>query len=193
MSVPMRCTCGAVRGELDRRAVYARVVCYCRDCRAFARALCRPDVLDAAGGTDIITMRPAGLRLLEGRDRVACLSLSPKGPLRWHTACCNTPVGNTARNPAFPYVGVPVSGLQAVGVDVASAFGRRPMVVHAASATSRVRRTPLRTAAGVARIACGILLAKHSSRRATPFFEDGRPLAEPRVLTRQERDEFSRD
>lgn len=193
MSVPIRCACGAVRGELDPRAAYARVVCYCRDCRAFARALGRPDVLDAAGGTDIITMRPSGLRLLEGGDRVACLSLSPKGPLRWHTACCNTPIGNTARNPAFPYVGVPVTGLRAAGVDVERVFGSRPMVVHAGSATSQVRRTPLRTGTGVARIACGVLMAKLAGGRTHPFFKDGRPLAGPRVLTREERAAASRD
>ena len=193
MSVPVRCTCGAVRGELDPRAAYARVVCYCRDCRAFARALGRPDMLDAAGGTDIITMRPAGLRLLEGRDQVACLSLSPKGPLRWYTACCSTAIGNTARNPAFPYVGVPAHGLAAAGVDVASAFGTRPMVVHARSATAPVQRTPVRAGVGVARIACGVLAAKLSRQRAHPFFEGGRPIAEPRVLSRQERDAATRD
>lgn len=193
MSVPMCCTCGAVRGELDPGAVYARVVCYCRDCRAFARALGRPEVLDAAGGTDIITMRPAGLRLLEGRDQVACLSLSPKGPLRWHTACCNTPIGNTARKPAFPYVGIPVAGLRAAEVDVERVFGSRPMVVNAGSATSQVRRTPLRTGIGVARIACGVLMAKLAGGRAHPFFKDGHPLAEPRVLTREERAAASRD
>lgn len=193
MSVPIGCTCGAVRGELDPRAVYARVVCYCRDCRAFARALGRPDMLDAAGGTDIITMRPAGLRLLEGRDQVACLSLSPKGPLRWYTACCNTPIGNTARNPAFPYLGIPVPGLGMAGVDVGSVFGTRPMVVHARSATAPVRRTPARTAAGLSRIACGVLAAKLSRQRVHPFFEGGRPLAEPRVLTRQERDAATLD
>ena len=193
MNVPMRCTCGAVRGELDPRAVYARVICYCRDCRAFARALDRPDVLDTAGGTDIITMRPAGLRLLQGRDQVACLSLSPKGPLRWHTACCNTPIGNTARNPAFPYVGVPTAGLRAAGVDTASVFGSRPMVMHAGSATTRVPRTPIRTGAGIARIGCGVLVAKLSRQRAHPFFEHGRPLAEPRILTLQERDAATGD
>src|SRR5690606_34164535 len=123
MSVPLCCTCGAVRGELDRRAVYARVVCYCRDCRAFARVLARLDILDDAGGTDIVTMRPAGLRFPQGRDQLACLSLGPKGPLRWYAACCGTPVGNTSRNPAFPYVGVPVAGFHAAGVDVESVFG----------------------------------------------------------------------
>jgi hypothetical protein len=193
MSVPIGCTCGAVRGELDPGAVYAPVVCYCRDCRAFARVLGRPDILDAAGGTDIVTMRPSGLRLLKGRDRVACLSLSPNGPLRWHTACCNTPIGNTARNPAVPYVGIPVAGLGVGEVDIERVFGSRPMVVHAGSATSQVRRTPLRTGIGVARIACGVLMAKLASGRAHPFFKDGHPLAEPRVLTLEERTAASRD
>jgi hypothetical protein len=67
------------------------------------------------------------------------------------------------------------------------------MVVHAASATAPVRRTPVRTAAGVARIACGVLMAKLAGGRTHPFFEDGHPLATPRVLTREERAAASRD
>ena len=33
--------------------------------------------------------------------------LTPKGLYRWHTKCCNTPVGNTL-GPAVPFVGIPV-------------------------------------------------------------------------------------
>ena len=31
--------------------------------------------------------------------------LTPKGLFRWHTTCCNTPVGNTLR-PSVPFVGI---------------------------------------------------------------------------------------
>ena len=37
----------------------------------------------------------------QGKDRLACMSLSDKGMLRWYTTCCNTPIGNTMRNSRF--------------------------------------------------------------------------------------------
>lgn len=82
-----------------------RVICYCGDCQAFARFLERPDVLDSAGGTDILQMPPARVKLLAGREALRCLRLSEKGLFRWYTDCCRTPVGNTA-GPRVPLIGV---------------------------------------------------------------------------------------
>jgi hypothetical protein len=81
-----------------------RFVCYCRDCQAFSRFLGRPDVLDAAGGTDIFQMPTGRLKLTTGTDAVRCLRFSDK-VFRWYTECCRTPIGNTA-GPRFPVVGV---------------------------------------------------------------------------------------
>jgi len=81
-----------------------RFVCYCRDCQAFSRFLGRPDVLDAAGGTDIFQMPTGRLKLTAGTDAVRCLRFSDK-VFRWYTECCRTPIGNTA-GPRFPVVGV---------------------------------------------------------------------------------------
>jgi hypothetical protein len=51
--LPLRCRCGSVRGIASEfaRASGFRLVCYCKDCQAFARFLDRADVLDAAGGS----------------------------------------------------------------------------------------------------------------------------------------------
>jgi len=45
-----------VRGVAREVAPHSsfRFVCYCTNCQAFARFLERPDVLDDAGGTDIV-------------------------------------------------------------------------------------------------------------------------------------------
>ena len=191
MAVPFQCACGSVRGEVEPRAAYGRVTCYCRDCQAFARTLGRAgDVLDEHGGTDIVAMQPAGLRFTEGEDHVVCLSLSPKGTLRWHSACCDMPIANTGRNPKLPYVGLLAAGISAAGADVDASFGRRRMVVNAGSAVGEVQSTRLRTALGVARVIAGVLAAKlRGGHRGNPFFApDGtRPRAEPRILTREER------
>ena len=45
--------------------------------------------------------------MLEGLAAgVALLRLSPRGLFRWHTSCCNTPIGNTATGPGMAFVGL---------------------------------------------------------------------------------------
>jgi len=104
--LPLRCQCSRVRGVASEVAPYAgfRFVCYCQDCQAFARFLERPDVLDAAGGTEIFQMPTGRVKLTAGVDAVRCLRFSNK-VFRWYTDCCRTPIGNTA-GPRFPVVGL---------------------------------------------------------------------------------------
>ncbi|QCO67576.1 hypothetical protein E5843_06960 [Luteimonas yindakuii] len=185
MTIPFQCTCGQLRGEIDPRAVYVRAVCYCLDCQAYAHVLGREDVLDGQGGSDIIAMQPGGLRFTAGTDRLACLSLSPKGPLRWHSACCNMPIANTARTPALPYAGVLVACLATSAQALDAAFGPARTALNTDSAAGRVAATPVRTAAGIARIILGVVRAKLGRTRESPFFESRR--SQPRVLTLQER------
>jgi len=106
VDLPLRCRCGHVRGVASGIAPSAglRFICYCGDCQAFARFLARPDVLDAAGGTDIFQMPIGRLKFTAGTDAVRCLHLSEK-VFRWYTDCCRTPIGNTA-GPRFPVVGL---------------------------------------------------------------------------------------
>jgi len=125
--LPLRCRCGHVRGiarEVSRSNGF-RLVCYCKDCQAFARFLAHvpekwspvfrkghapiqiPDVLDAAGGTDIFQMPPGRLALTAGADALRCLRLHAGSKvLRWYTACCKTPIANTAASGRFPIVGL---------------------------------------------------------------------------------------
>ncbi len=107
LELPLRCRCGHMRGVASNISPLSgfRFVCYCTDCQAFARFLGRPDVLDPAGGTDIFQMPSARLTLTAGTDALGCVSFSSR-VLRWYTACCQTPIANTARVPSFPVVGV---------------------------------------------------------------------------------------
>jgi hypothetical protein len=93
----LRCRCGHVRGVANNVAPHAgfRFVCYCQDCQAFARFLDRPDVLDAAGGTDVFHMPMGRVKLTAGTDAVRCLQFSSR-VFRWYADCCRTPIGNTA-------------------------------------------------------------------------------------------------
>ena len=103
----LRCRCGEVVGvvtDASQRTVN-RVVCYCDDCQAFAHQLGRADLLNAKGGSDIVQVAPASLTFVKGQDCIAGVRLTPKGLFRYHTTCCNTPVGNTL-SPAIPFVGI---------------------------------------------------------------------------------------
>ena len=190
MAIAFHCRCGALRGEIEPRAVYVRATCYCRDCQAFARALGHEEVLDAQGGTDIVAMLPAGVRFTGGLDRLACLSLGPKGLLRWYASCCDTPIANTPRAPNLAYAGVLRHCLESNPDALDAAVGPSHIALNVKSARGAVRPTPLRTFMGVLRIMRGVLGARLRDRhRDNPFFmaDSPRPVVEPRVLTLAER------
>jgi hypothetical protein len=104
LDLMLSCRCGHVRGVAQATAPSTgfRFICYCADCQAFARLLERPDVLDAAGGTDIFQMPAGRVKLIAGADAVRCLAFSRK-VLRWYADCCHTPLGNSG-GPRFPVV-----------------------------------------------------------------------------------------
>lgn len=189
MPLPLKCRCGAVRGEMQPARAYVRATCYCKDCRAYARFLERADVLDAAGGTDVVPTAPAAVRLTSGIEHVACMSLSPKGTLRWYAGCCRTPLGNTSRNAGLPYLGLVTACLDATPQQLGAAFGPAGRcVLNTGSATPPVRATPLAFAWGGMGIMAGILSARLRGERASPFLDgDGRWLREPEVISREQR------
>jgi hypothetical protein len=193
--LPLRCACGGVRGEVTgfSPARSSRVLCYCRDCRAFARFVGTPGVLDSAGGTEVVFVAPAQLRFTAGDDRLRCVRLSNKGMHRWYTECCRTPVANTG--PRMPFVGLIHSF-----VDVPREGGARDEMLGAALCHSQPRSAagplppdapPKVNLAHVARIAS--VLAGWWMRgitRPSPFFDarSKAPRAAPRVLEPSERE-----
>ena len=119
-----RCRCGEVAAVVSKASPQTvnRVVCYCDDCQAFAQQLGRADLLDAQGGSDIVQVAPASLTFVKGQDRIAGLRLTPKGLFRYHTTCCNTPVGNTL-SPAIPFVGIVAQAFDSDGQRADQVFG----------------------------------------------------------------------
>jgi hypothetical protein len=191
---PLCCRCGHVRGVAKEIAPYAgfRFICYCQDCRAFARFLDRPDVLDTAGGTDILHLPTGRVELTAGADAVRCLRFSSK-VFRWYTDCCRTPVGNTA-GPRFPIVGLIHSFMDH------SPDGRSRDEVLGAALCRIFERSavgPLPPNAP-APPSFGLLALRGSKLlgwwlpglgRPNPFFDDqtNAPLSVPRVFTPDER------
>jgi hypothetical protein len=102
-----QCRCGTLQGELAAPARGIRGVCYCHDCRTYAHLLGQPEsVLDAWGGTDVVATQSAYVRFTAGASSLACVSLSPRGLLRWYARCCDTPIANTPRDWKLPYAGL---------------------------------------------------------------------------------------
>ncbi len=194
-SASFACTCGQVRGTIADPSPGAvnRVICYCVDCQTFARALGRPELLDAKGGSDIIQLAPATMTILQGHAQVACLRLSPKGLNRFHATCCGTPLGNTV-GPRLPFIGVARQAFEVGGQDLDALFGPVIGAVHGEGAVGGpppgASGIPLRLLFGV----LGKLLRWRLTGKGWPhpFFNrgSGEPAFPVTILSRERRNEL---
>lgn len=196
--LPLRCTCGALRGvahDVGRRQGN-RLVCYCRDCQAFAWLLERADeLLDAHGGTEVVQVAPARVRFTQGREQLACVRLSANGLLRWYTSCCNTPIANTMVNPKFPFVGLlsscwdPELDAPARDALLGSLRARVNGPGHADKngTMAVINKAPIGTIVHSIRVIGRAWL--RGEHHPTPFFDlvAGTPSVTPRVLDEAER------
>jgi hypothetical protein len=191
LDLPLRCRCGHLRGvarEVSPSTGF-RFACYCTDCRAFARFLERPDVLDAAGGTDIFQMAAGRVKLTAGTAAVRCLSFSSK-VLRWYADCCRTPIANTAASPRFPVIALIHSFMsgEAGGRSRDEVLGPALCRIYERSAKGPLpANAPPPSLGAFARRAARVLnWWVRGLGRPNPFFEHrtGAPLSAPRVLAR---------
>lgn len=191
MEHPIRCACGVVRGTISVARPIGRAICYCRDCQTYAHALGGARaILDADGGSDVAPTVQHAIRITQGHDAIACLSLTDNGLLRWHSRCCNTPLGNTGRNPRLAYIGLLHTCLERSAGNLDAVFGPASVHVNTQWATRKIATRPLATMAFIARLAPQILKARISGNyKRSPFFdENGRPVVSVRVLARAELD-----
>ncbi len=188
--IELSCSCGKVRGVVSSAKAsagnYCR--CYCRYCQAFARHLGQADtVLDGHGGTDILQLAPSGLTITGGREHIACLQLTERGPLRWYAACCRSLLANTAGSAKLPFLGLIVATLQKTTppAELDAVFGPVRYRIFASAATGD--RSTLDAANGVPLgmlvNAVGRLIVNRlrGEQRRSPFFDAGTlaPLAKP--------------
>jgi hypothetical protein len=175
-----QCQCGTLKGEITQPDKGVRAVCYCRDCQTYAELLGHPQrVLDPLGGTDVVATQARYIRLTSGTEALACLSLSPKGLLRWYAQCCSTPIANTPRNWKLPYVGLVHTCLGRPD-PIERSFPKVQMHVNTKNAKAPPPRVP--TLSGIAGFA-GLLMRLTKERvaggyKVTPFFDpEGLPAA----------------
>jgi hypothetical protein len=191
MNFPLRCACGQVSGHIEQPQRAGRAICYCRDCQAFARFLGRPEqTLDAQDGTDIVATVPRFVHFTTGLQQLQCLSLSPRGLLRWYAGCCRTPIGNTPRDPKMSYVGLVHDCLSGPAADKDAAFGPPRLALNTQSARGHVAATPLPMLLAMLKILRNVVSTRLSGRyKDNPFFKPGpaEPIVPPEVLSAEQR------
>ena len=109
-TLTLRCRCGAIEGTLRTERPINRIVCYCDSCRAFSNF--GGARIDASGGSDLYQTTAAQLTLTKGRDHLAALRMTPRGPYRWHCKECRTPLANTLASSALPFATIIVDALR---------------------------------------------------------------------------------
>lgn len=189
--LPIRCRCGALRGAargVSARTGY-RVVCYCDNCQAFANYLDTNGFLvDAHGGTDIFQMSPAHLNISQGLDRLTCVRMTTKGPLRWYTDCCKTPIGNTPPTRQAPFIGLFHCCIDAKDRSLDELLG--PVTIRIMGRYAKGDRAALNAHDGFALSHFAGIVWKllkwriRGDHKRSPFFDaqTGRPLVAPRMI-----------
>lgn len=191
MNYSLRCHCGIVQADVDTARHAGRAVCYCPDCQAYARFLGRHDTLiDDKGGTEIIATLPRQVRFTAGAEKLACMSLSDTGLLRWYAACCRTAIGNTPRDPKISYLGLVRACLPGSEAQFTEAFGPRRIALNTKSAHGKVAATPVAMFFAVLRIMRNVIGSRIGGKyRRNPFFKPGssEPVVAPTNLTADQR------
>lgn len=173
-----------------------RYVCHCDDCQAFACFTgIAASVLDEHGGTDVYQLPASRLRVVEGREHLACVQVTPRPLLRWHCSRCRSPVANTYHRSQLSFVSLPLCSVSTMERD--ALLG--PPSGHAWTRSgqgdlSGVRQVNL--PAMLWRIASRIVSAwLTGDHRCNPLFDPatGKPIVVPRRLTLDERARLDRE
>ena len=181
--VTFACECGTVRGTVDPARPINRLVCYCTDCRAFARH-CGDSALDASGGLDLYQTTLGKVRLERGREALNALKVTERGPVRWYCGACRTALAVTLPTPGLPFATLVAAALRDDGGALEPVRGS----VYASSAPAPPLYPPTSVAGVVARFARAMAGARwRGEHRHSPFHENGRPVAPPRVMAAGER------
>lgn len=180
------CSCGAMCGHITPEGLRLgiHVVCYCHDCRAAQLFFGQPD--PAPGPVEILQLAPGEVAFDTGAEHLAAMQLSPKGMLRWYAKCCDAPLATTPRTPGFPFAGFIVKR-----IDDPSPLGPIKTRGFIPQPNGKQKHE------GILPAALGLLRRAAVSRlsgswKNSPFFdhETGKPVATPRVLTKEMRSSY---
>ncbi|WP_306518553.1 DUF6151 family protein [Rheinheimera sp.] len=185
----LQCKCGVVRGHINTKGLHNRLICYCTDCRAYARFLTKAaahaqTILDTSGGTEIIQVAQSALHFSSGQEQLAALKLTEKGMVRWYCQCCLTPIGNILASPTGAFIGLVHSCLQRAELD--ADFGNEVALLNTNTALGFIKQRGL---VGVLFRFLLLLIGERLSGRyrQSPLFDAAGLLrVSPRILTEAE-------
>ncbi len=176
------CACGSVEGvlSLDGAKAGTHVECYCADCRANELLHAQPD--PAPGAVRLLQVSPDAITVTKGREHLRPIRLTPRGILRWHASCCNTPIANSLPNPKLPFAGVRTANFADptyFGKIRVKAFMPQP------GKPPRTQGAVMMVIAMFKRMGTSLL---SGAWRKTPFFDTdtGKPIAEVKLLSKEE-------
>jgi uncharacterized protein DUF6151 len=185
----MQCRCGTIKGSVSDPHSANHVVCYCKDCQAFAHFLGKShETLDERAGSEIMQTLPRNVVFSQGADALRCMRLTGKGLLRWYAGCCNTPIGNTPDNSKISFVGLVHTCLETPDRPLQDSFGPIRVWINIKGA----RGNPKPKTVGIGRTILWAITTIVNARisgsyKHTPFFLDnGTPVVSPRVLSSAE-------
>lgn len=190
-AMEIQCECGKFRAELTRfpKDSPGRLRCYCDDCQAYLHYLKRTDLLDTNGGTEVVPIYPSDFKILQGKEKLKCVRLGPKGMFRYSASCCNTPIANT--DPKRPWVGIhrrmftakDPAQLDSICKDVrASIMGKFAHGTPPAGTPETFNFRGMRIVMPF--LIKGMALGRNNP---SPFFENQLSVVRPYTLTKEER------
>lgn len=187
--IEIRCSCGSMQIELAGATARSgtHAMCFCVDCQAFARALGKPEILDAQGGTCLYQSQPHRVVIKQGADQLAVLQLKKKGLYRWYAKCCDTPLCNTLGTPKMAFASFLTANMTQGADQIGPIlFCNKP---DQALGPVDIKSGPMWKF--ILRAMRAMFAERLSGRwKKTPFFDmaTGRSVTRPRVLSEEERE-----
>ena len=199
IEIPLKCECEKVQGNLTLRPRDGNhFVCHCDDCQAFARFLKKEDqVLTKNLGTELFQVTPDKVTITNGKDRIACMRLGPKGLFRWYAKCCNSPIGNTIAA-KVPFIGIIDSFMDfsSMSITKEEAIGEVEGYVMCKYAVGELpnnscEKYSLRSGIAMIKLIAGGFIFKRYSPNQLFNLQTGRPIVEAEDISKQERQALS--
>ncbi len=195
IKLPLSCSCGQVKGTLEPKGIH--VVCFCKDCQAFAHFLGTEEMtLCQNGGTEIYQVHPCQLKIEKGQENLSSMKLGPRGALRWYTSCCKTPVANTM-NAQIAFNGIIHSFMdfKNFSIDKETVLGKIDAYVQGQYGKGELPKgTHPKFPKWITFKVLKLIFWGKILKRNKPnvfFKEDGKPIKEPLILSKEQRAQFT--
>lgn len=160
------CNCGEVELSVEA-GDGTRLVCYCASCQRFANDFGAGDTLDPAGGADLYQTAPERVSITRGADKLSWVKFTPKGPNRWFTTCCKTPMANSLGTRAIPFATILTHN-----IDDKSGVGPVVARVNRKDATQRITQDAGNSGKAMREFIWRALRSRVSGRyKRNPFFD----------------------